>query len=76
MLTPAQFERQMKIYKDQLDDIFARYPEETPKSWEQKADIFSKIHKDMCDILTQWGYKASIDIINEMYRKIREDEGK
>lgn len=73
MLTPAQFERQMKIYKEELDNICIKNPVETEKSWNQKADIFDKIHIDMCDVLTQWGYKSGVDIINGMRRKTEED---
>ena len=76
MLTPAQFERQMKIYKEQLDNIKTYDGVETETTWKQKADIFSKIHVDMCDVLTQWGYKAGVDIINSMRRKTEEDARK
>lgn len=69
MLTPAQFERQMKIYKDQLNDICVRNPVETEKSWNQKADVWDKIYADMCDVLTTWGYKTGVDIIKQIWEK-------
>ena len=69
MLTPAQFERQMKIYKDQLNDICVRNPVETEKSWNQKADVWDKIYADMCDVLTTCGYKTGVDIIKQIWEK-------
>ena len=67
MVTPAQFERKMQEYKNQIDSIPNCDGVETQESFNKKADIWDQIYIDMLCILEQHGYTAGTRVLRKMF---------